>query len=618
MRSLCVVLGRVIGLCAGLRRRITLKNLHHAFPEESEQWRRQVYYEACARLVEMTLFLPASLYFSQKRLDQVLEVDDQTRACAERYASGDRQGRPVVVLLPHMTMTEAASLMPHYLPGLPTMHVVFRPLNQPKVNLWLKGARARFGAIQLSRRVGYNDAMAALRRGEGVALLFDQDASHRGATSLFMGRVASLTDLPGLMALRFDADVYLMLVERTHFWQAKLSLRELPKCETSTEVGIRAHNLLEQYLRRNCHTAADWLWLHNRWDHQNAPHKRFNLSTKRMEIAQTNVINGDAETPRRTRLWIRMPNWLGDIVMALPVLRAIRKARPDFAITLIGKAAFQPLFDRLDVGEDFIPIPNKGLGYFKYFYQLRRDYPDTYLLFTNSTRSDLEAFLTRCPQRFGMVRPGKTRRLLTKTYCLPSTVDETQQHQSYVWQRMMESYGLLEPLDTSPLGCNTPTGRPQVAMICGTENAPEKRWPIDHWRSLVGQLLDAVPEVQILLYGTSADRAIACQVADGFTAEVIHNLAGKTDLAQFCDGLQKCHVVVCNDTGGMHLANMMGTPVVAVFGPTNPVRTGPIFDAPKHILQPDDCPITGGLAIEAVTAVRVFDSLLPYLEDTQS
>ncbi len=68
------------------------------------------------------------------------------------------------------------------------MHVVFRPLKQPKVNQWLEEARARFGAIQLSRRAGYNDAMAALRRCDGVALLFDQDASHRGATSLFMGR----------------------------------------------------------------------------------------------------------------------------------------------------------------------------------------------------------------------------------------------------------------------------------------------------------------------------------------------------------------------------------------------------------------------------------------------
>jgi len=334
-----------------------------------------------------------------------------------------------------------------------------------------------------------------------------------------------------------------------------------------------------------------------------------------MALDLTNAINGDTETPRKTRLWVRMPNWLGDVVMALPLLRAIRKGRPDFEVTLIGKAAFQPLFERLDVSERFIPLPKKGCGYFKYFYQLRRDYPDTYLSFTNSTRSDLEAFLTRCPQRMGMVRPGKKRKLLTDPYFLPEEIDETTQHQTHVWELMMQRYGLVEPLDTEPLPREeVPRARPQVAMICGTENAPQKRWPISHWRALVEQLLAAQPDVEILLFGTSADRAITDQVAGGFPEGTIQNLAGKTDLAAFCDGLKHCNVVVCNDTGGMHLANMMGTPVVVVFGPTNPVRTGPIFDAPKHILQPKGCPATGGFAIEGVSAERVLASVVPYVE----
>ena len=619
MRGICVLLGRVVGVCAGGRRRGTLNNLHHAFPDESEQWRRRVYYEACARIVEMALFMPASRYFSEGRLDTVLEVDAELRSQVERYISGDKQGKPFVVMLPHMTMSEAASLLPRYFPGLPTMNVVFRPLNQPRLNAWVEETRSRFGSRQLSRRSGYNDAMAALRRGEGVAILFDQDSTRRGTTSLFMGRLASLTNLPGLMALRFDADIHLLLLERTQFWQAKLSLQQLPNCETSAEVAVRAHNLLETYLRRDAHSAPDWLWLHGRWGHQSSSKKRFKLATKRMELEMTNAINGNAETPRKTRLWVRMPNWLGDVVMALPLLRAIRKARPDFEITLIGKAAFEPLFDRLDVSERFIPLPKQGRGYFSYFYQLRRDYPDTYLLFTNSTRSDLEAFLTRCPQRMGMIRPGKKRQLITEPYLLPAEIDETQQHQTHVWELMMQRYGLVEPLDCAPLPREeSARTRPQVAMICGTENAPEKRWPISHWRALIEQLIAAVPEVEIVLFGTPADRAITDQVAEGFGEGSIRNLAGKTDLAAFCDGLKHCNVVVCNDTGGMHLANMMGTPVVVVFGPTNPVRTGPIFDAPKHILQPDGCPATGGLPIDGVPAERVLDAVRPYVEGAQS
>jgi heptosyltransferase-2 len=184
---------------------------------------------------------------------------------------------------------------------------------------------------------------------------------------------------------------------------------------------------------------------------------------------------------------------------------------------------------------------------------------------------------------------------------------------------MLQRYGLVESLDTSPLPREESVrARPQVAMICGTENAPEKRWPISHWRALVGQLLATVPEVEIVLFGTPADRVITDQVADGFSGGAIQNLAGKTDLAAFCDGLKQCNVVVCNDTGGMHLANMLGTPVVVVFGPTNPVRTGPIFDAPKHILQPEGCPATGGMPIEGVSAERVLAAVLPYVEGAQS
>ena len=54
-----------------------------------------------------------------------------------------------------------------------------------------------------------------------------------------------------------------------------------------------------------------------------------------------------------------------------------------------------------------------------------------------------------------------------------------------------------------------------------------------------------------------------------------------------------------NDTGGMHLANALGVPVIALFGPTNPVRTGPVFAAPVRILQPPGCPPTGGAALPA-------------------
>jgi lipopolysaccharide heptosyltransferase II len=338
------------------------------------------------------------------------------------------------------------------------------------------------------------------------------------------------------------------------------------------------------------------------------------MPKKRNQLALSNRIHDYETTPRKTRFWVRLPNWLGDVVMALPILRAIRAGRPDFEFTLIGKAAFKPLVDRLEVADHFIPLPERGICYFKAFYALREFYPDTYLLLTNSPRGDFEAFLTRCQQRFGMIRQGKRRPLLTDPYVLPIDIDEVQVHQTAIWEMMARRYGLEEALDYSPVQLthiNRKSNR--IGLICGTENSPEKRWPVAHWRRLIEQLIAAKPEVEIVLYGTPADREITDAVCRGFTPEQVSNLAGQTNLSEFCDGLSSCAVVSCNDTGGMHLANMLGTSVVAVFGPTNPARTGPIFSTPHVILQPENCPVTGGMPIEEVAVDRCLQAIIKYL-----
>lgn len=609
---ICHCFGFLVALCMRRRRRITMRSLHHAFPDRSEVWRRGVFRESTARLFEMGLFRLASAFFTPQRLKDTLEVCPQALDDFKVYgARQSKHGKPVVLMLPHMTMSEAGSQIGGQLDCLPPLHIIFRPLNQPAINEWVTAQRERHGVKMLSRKSGFNNGMAALRRGESVGILFDQDASKKGTTITFMDRIVSATDLPGLMAHRFKADVYVMLLERKSFWRAKLSMTRIPLGESPSEVSIRAHDVLAEYLRHDTNTAADWLWLHDRWAHYFHAHKRFSPPIKRDKIALSNRIHGHATTPRKTRLWIRLPNWLGDVVMALPILRAIREGRADFEFTFIGKAAFEPLVDRMGVSDRFIALPSKGAGYFNTFRNLRFEYPDTYFLLTNSFRGDLEAYLTGCDQRFGMLRPGKRRPLLTNPYRLPEDVDETKVHQTEVWLKMAQSYGLKQELDYSPaVNQGVLKVGLKVGLICGTENSPEKRWPISHWRQLVDGLIKANPAIQIVLYGTPQDRGITDQVCGGFDSERVSNLAGQTNLAEFCDELSSCGVICCNDTGGMHLANMLGTSVVAVFGPTNPVRTGPIFSTPHTILQPDGCPATGGMDIEGVSAEICLEAVM--------
>jgi ADP-heptose:LPS heptosyltransferase len=123
-------------------------------------------------------------------------------------------------------------------------------------------------------------------------------------------------------------------------------------------------------------------------------------------------------------------------------------------------------------------------------------------------------------------------------------------------------------------------------------------------------LITGLPDCTFVLFGTSRDAAITAEIAAGFDASRVTDLAGRTDLPTYVSHLRACRLLVTNDTGGMHLANALGVPLIALFGPTNPLRTGPVFATPVRLLHPPGCPPTGGAALVdlqpavAIAAVR--------------
>jgi ADP-heptose:LPS heptosyltransferase len=252
------------------------------------------------------------------------------------------------------------------------------------------------------------------------------------------------------------------------------------------------------------------------------------------------------------------------------------------------------------------PLPAKGIGYFLHFWRLRSRFPDVVLLLTNSLRGDIEAWLTRSPQRFGLVRPGRRRPLLTHAYRPAPELDESSRHQSEVWENMFRHFGLQIRPDRSPIRSSPEQSGLTIALIPGSENNPEKRWPINHWRALINGL----PQHSFVLYGTPRDAPIAAAIAAGFSSTQVTDLAGRTDLVTYADHLRKSRLLVTNDTGGMHLANALGVPLIALFGPTNPLRTGPIFTAPTRVLQPPSCSPTGGGSLQNLDPKTVIATVL--------
>lgn len=631
----CWLAGGLIYYAPTKRRRTVLSNLHHCFPAMAERERRRMALRSARLMVETGLFVLASPYMSQARLRTRFQLDPELLRLLE-IAVRDRLS--YVLLVPHFALMEAITLFPALYDGkTPDTGVIYRPFDQPAVERWVRATRQRFGLRLLSRKQGFFEAMEILRKGGCVAVLFDQNAGTRGLLTLLFGRVCSTTELPGLLAEKYQVPVAAIFPRRSGFWRATiegeiLDLAPGPDAESipfSHRTALAANRWLENKLTDDAHLRGAWLWLHDRWRHQDAPALRLRLVSKRNILEEDLRFNGLTTLPRKTRFWVRMPNWLGDAVMVLPLLRAMREARPDAEFTLLAPGSLAPWLERLAVADRVIALPSKKKsGYWRFFHRLRGEYPDAQWLFTHSFRGDLEARLIGAPQRFGLVLPGRRRPLLSHPWILPEGIDTSQVHQTLLWERFLANFGLQVPLRREPYRQApfpwTPSARedwihlvgtPRIGLVCGTENSPEKRWPVERWRELITQLLGYYATADIVLFGTRRDAEITAMVAGGFPAGRIHDRAGKTDLLTFADGVASCSLLIGNDTGGMHLANAIGVPTVVVFGPTNPVRTGPVFNTPHRIIQPQGAGATGGEAIAGVSATMVFSTAVALLEN---
>jgi len=613
LRRLATGLGDFLFFCLPRRRRLVLSNLHHAFPEKTTAWHRMIGRESCHRMIETGLLSLATPYLNETRLRQIVSASPEL---LEAYELHRTTPAATLICSPHLAYWEAQTSQPLIVPGpFPEFGIIFRPLDNPAANAFVKTSRERFGMKLLSRKEGFADALKILRRQGFVGVLFDQNAGLQGALTTLFGRVCSTTELPGLMAEKFNARVYGTFPRRRAFWRVEVSVQLISTGGTTESVTLGLNRWLEQLLKGDDHLCSSWLWAHDRWRNQDMPAKRFHLEAKRDLLAAELRARDLTVLPRRTRLYIRLPNWLGDVVLALPLLRALRASRPDAEITLIAKKQFLPLLDSWAIADRTLALPPQGFGYYIFFRRLRHAYPDVWLLFTNSFRGDLEAWLSGCRQRFGLLRSGKSRPLLSHAYRVPVGYDERTHHQLELWEAFLRHFGLTAPPDRSPLSAqsaNRSGSEPSalnsqlpIGLICGSENTPAKRWPVSHWRALI----EAHPSARFVLFGTTNDAPLTTAIAAGFDPARVENLAGRTTLPDYAARLLTCRVLITNDTGGMHLANALGVPLLALFGPTNPIRTGPVFASPTRILQPPGCPPTGGGSLADLTPASVTAAL---------
>ena len=315
------------------------------------------------------------------------------------------------------------------------------------------------------------------------------------------------------------------------------------------------------------------------------------------------------------KILVRGVNWLGDAVMTTPALQRLREAKPGAHITLLTHEKLAGLWHRhpsLDVVMTFAAVESV----FSIARRLRVEAFTSAIVLPNSPRSALEVFLARIPERAGLARPWRNW-FLTRTVppragaeamrkrsakevrrrisagssrdVFPST-----SHHMHDYLRLVAACGA----SAEPMAPLLSVGVDEVAAVkqrfslandtplfglnAGAEYGPAKRWPAERFVE-AASLLHQETRCRWVLFGGPIDRELVGDLAGKLAAKIagsnVINICGQTSLRELCAALKACEILLTNDTGPMHVAAALGTPVVVPFGSTSPELTGPISAA---------------------------------------
>jgi lipopolysaccharide heptosyltransferase II len=333
------------------------------------------------------------------------------------------------------------------------------------------------------------------------------------------------------------------------------------------------------------------------------------------------------------RLVVLAPNWLGDAVLALPVITDLHRAWPDTTIAVAARASVAPLYSMvpairevvaLEVGGGLTAARNAAAN----ARRLAAGAFDAALLLPNSFLAAWLAWRAGIPDRWGIVRDLRGP-LLTRRVARPRAY----RHQIEYYQSIVASLGLA--VSDPFAGVSVPPsaltaaqgllreaglgeGQRFVVFAPGAAYGRAKQWLPARFAELAIRL--GGEGTTTVLVGAGPDRAACQEIAR--MAPVV-DLSGRTDLPTLAALMASAAHVVVNDSGAMHLAAAVGAPLTAIFGPTDDRRTSPLrahSEAPSATLVTADvwcrpcmlreCPIDHR-CMTGITTARVYDTISP-------
>lgn len=339
-----------------------------------------------------------------------------------------------------------------------------------------------------------------------------------------------------------------------------------------------------------------------------------------------NGFDASALNNPETRLLVVGPNWLGDGIMAMPALQVLReRLHPEAVLDLAVKPGQAGLWAMHSAPGSVHPFPAATRHLLQTVRTLKSRAYTHAIFLPNSFRSALAPALSGIPVRRGTAAQG--RRLLINDPVTPDTRPDRHQQWENLDLLLPEPppASLPPPHLTAPAPAReamrertAPFPTPRLALIPGAARGPSKRWPADRFLAVARVWIEHTRGTALWL-GTPEDHPLCQSLHRELPPANSLNLAGQTKLPEFAALLQEAGLVLANDSGGMHLAAALGTPVVAIFGLTSPLKTGPLH--PKAVVMQQATRFDRAVArdseaaraaLEAVSVEQVTEQVLAF------
>jgi heptosyltransferase-2 len=329
---------------------------------------------------------------------------------------------------------------------------------------------------------------------------------------------------------------------------------------------------------------------------------------------------------------IRGVNWVGDAVMTLPAIRAVRRAYPDARLSLLVKPWVAPLFEKSPYIDEIILYDErfKGIGgKFALANTLKEKSFQKAILLQNAFDAALIAFMARIPERVGY---NRDLRGMLLTNAVPYRREDRRMHHIEYFLNLLRSAGIDAPYSVpwlelsldERLRARKSLGtlkRPVIGINPGAQFGPAKQWMLERFAALIDKTVNELGGSAVV-FGGPAETGLAEDILKLTSAEAQEgravSMAGKTSLRELAALIAECDALVSTDSGPMHIGYATRTPLVAIFGSTEPSLTGPVgygYKVIRHTLPCTPCykrectdrePMA---CMKAVTVNEVFEAL---------